>query len=209
MAISYLVKKKFQEFSKIELKHLIAGAQKTMFKRDIFERVKRLGHFEYLGFEYTYNRNKKSNLTLFITMYFYVTSAPHKKAIKNGKTKTYKESRKKYLVGVKFPYINGMKDYDKLQNVPIKIFSSDESFNYFFAYALNTSNAVILDDPKFINHLKTALSKRPSKRNPNLKLELTKHLYKVIEYLLKNKPIDYLDEKYLLKKIPEIPNKLK
>jgi len=206
--VGYKVKKKFQEFSNIELDDLIKNTQnKSIFKKDIWERVKKIGHFEYLGFEYTYNRNKKGNLTLFITMYFYVTSAPHKKKAGNKRDR-YKIFRKKYLVAIKFPYIDGMKNYNRLLNVPIKIFSSDESFNYFLAYALNTHNAVILDDPVFINHIHYAITHKPRIRNPELKTELTKHLYKVIEFLLKYRPIDYLDDKYLLDKIPKIPNKL-
>lgn len=201
---SYLVSRKFQEFSKIDLDTLIKNTQKTMFKRNIYERVSKIGQFDYLGFEYTYNKNKKGNLTLFITLYFSAVSAPFKR---KGKRKY---ERKRYLLGVKFPYIDGMKNFKKLQNVPIKLFSSDESFNYFFAYALNLKNAVILDDPKFKNHLKKSINTKPIKRNPNLILELTKHIYKVVDFLLKNSPLYYLDEDtFLLRTIPDIPNKLK
>jgi len=199
---SYKIKKHFEKFSTIDLDILVTNANSTMFKKSIDERVSNIGDFKYLGFEYTYDKNKQGNVVLFINMYFLATSAPHK--LKSGGKKRYK-----YLLGIKFPYIDGMKTMKKINNVPIKIFSSDPSFNYFFAFALNRINAVILDHPKFIKHLSKSLNVKPKKRNPNLRKELTKHLYKVVKFLLRYSPMEYLDEQYLtnIDKI-KIPNKL-
>ena len=82
-------------------------------------------------------------------------------------------------------------------DVPVELFSSDPSFLFYFAYALNKQNAVIQDHIKYTKWLGNSLTKRPLRNNPNLRTELTKHFYKVLQFLRTQPPSKYLDEKFL------------
>jgi len=180
-----------KDLSQLNSYTLIAHSQDTMFKKGISERVKMIGGFSYKGFEYVYHQGKNDKIYLFVTLYFEIVSAPYKL---KGKKKT---KREKYTLAVKFPYIQGMKKLEKLMDVPVELFSSDPSFLFFFAYALNKKNAVIKDHPKYTDWLGSALTKKPNKNNPNLRTELTKHFYKVLQFLRTQSPSKYLDERYL------------
>jgi len=180
-----------KELSQISTNELINHSQSSMFKKSVSERVKQIGDFRYLGFEYVYHQGKDSRVYLFVTLYFQATSAPHKE---KGKKKT---KREKYLLAVKFPYLEGITKLDKLYDTPVELFSSDPSFLFYFAYVLNKKNAVIKDHTKYTKWLGESLEKKPYKNNPKLRTELTKHFYKVIQFIKTQSPKRYLDEKYL------------
>jgi len=93
------------------------------------------------------------------------------------------------------------------EETPIKIFSSDPSFQYFLAYALNKVNAVVINR-ETSKHLGVALTKKPKTRNPVLHKELNKHMYKLIEFISSKKLNRYINEKtYLgMNKMPTSPD---
>ncbi len=86
----------------------------------------------------------------------------------------------------------------RLYGLPMQIFSSDPSFKYFFAYALNEMNAIVTDDKALVNWLGKSMTTKPKTNNPNFKVQLTKHFYKFFKFLANTRPKDYLDKKWML-----------
>jgi hypothetical protein len=122
--------------------------------------------------------------------------------MKGAKSKKTKNSKKKitprenYLLVAKFPYNIKIKNMKRLYDVPLQIFSSDPSFKYFFAFALNRLNAVVTDDQTLVSWLGKSLTTEPKKRNPNLQVELTKHFFKFFKFIGTQRPKTYLDKRY-------------
>ena len=170
----------------ISVNKLIKLSGDDFFSIGITERAKQVGKFKYLGFKYVLHRNSKKQLVVFIKLYFIVQGAKH-----NNK-------RERYTLAAMFPYKRKIKNMKRLYDLPVKLFSSDPSFKYYFAYALNKSNLVITDERVIIKHLGESLTKPPVKRNPNLVKQLTKHFYKLFKFIANKKPKDYLDKKYEL-----------
>lgn len=178
--------------SKIDLRTLKNNTKNTMFKRPINKRKKEIGQIKYLGWskEIISDGNK---LRAMCNLYFLVEGKIHKDK------KTGKRIRPKYTEIIQIPYKKEYKEkfevlYDK---TPIKIFSSDSSFKYFLAYALNSVNAVVLNK-KTKQWLDKSLIKKPKIRNTNLHKEMNKHMYKLVEFLTTKKISRYINNKTYL-----------
>ncbi len=194
--------------SKLSLDELIEMSQRSLFKVSIKERSSNLGKIKYLGFKYIFHRNEHKELIMFVNLYFSMKGANfnmHKN--KKGKTvKSKKKPREQYILVVKFPYNMKVKNMKRLYSESIQLFSSDPSFKYFFAFALNKMNAVILDDSTLVNWLGVSLTKAPNVNNPNLKLNLTKHFFHMFKFLANVRVKAYMDKKYLLTNDVKITN---
>ena len=185
--------------SQIDLFTLIKMTEEPFFKVPISQRYKQVANPKYLGWDYKFYRSSDGKVKVWIEMYFSIKGAKHKtkKGIK----------RNTYIVAVEFPFRKNIKTFQKLYNLPVRVFSSDPSFMFYFAYAFNTQNAVIDDRPEFKAWIQYAITHYPQKRNPALVLQLAKHLYKLVRYIAKEKPRIYLDKSKRLKvKKINIPN---
>jgi len=172
--------------SDLTVNEFIQLTKKPFFSRGIEERYKRVSDPKYKGFKYSIHYDSSANkLILFVNLYFFVKGEKGT----DGKRKTY-------LLSVKFPYYKDIKTFKKLYNIPIQVFSSDPSFKYYFAYVLNKHNAVILDEETFSKWIKKAIAIPPKKNNPNWKVQLTKHLYKLFKFLQNVHPRTYLAKKW-------------
>lgn len=170
----------------ISVNKLIKLSGDEFFNIGTAQRAKGVGKFTYLGFKYVLHRNSKKKLIVYIKLYFIV------QGVKNdGK-------RERYTLAAMFPYKRDIKNMKRLFDLPVKLFSSDPSFKWFFAYALNKSNLVINDEKIVLAHLGESLTKAPKKRNPNLVKQLTKHFYKFFVFIGNKKPKEYLDDKFEL-----------
>jgi len=195
--------------SKLTVNELIELTEQPFFQVDVKTRSSNLGALKYLGFKYTFHRDTDGKMVVFVNLYFYMKGAnfdfvkDKKGKVKRGK----KKNRETYLLVAKFPYSLKVKNMKRLYDVPIQIFSSDPSFKYYFAYALNKMDAVVTDNPKLINWLGESLTKAPKHNNPHLKTQLTKHFYKFFRFIANNRPKQYLDERYRIKGDAKIVNK--
>jgi len=182
----------------------------SMFQNETKIRARGVGGFKYIGYRFVYHttssqRFKKrwknlegTPLEVHIKLYFYVTGAKYK-----GK------KRERYLICAQFPYSRDFKTLKNLYDLPVKLFSSDPSFKYYFSYALNKHNAVITDENVILRHLGKSLTNIPKKRNPNLNTELTKHFYKFFIFAKTKRPNDILKKQYNLGKKFNMPIKNK
>ena len=170
----------------ISINKLIKMSGDSFFKIGTDLRSKTVGKFTYLGFKYVLHRNSKKNLVVFIKLYFIVQGVKH-----DGK-------RERYTLAAMLPYRSDIKNMKRLYDLPVKLFSSDPSFKWYFAYVLNKSDLVINDEKIILAHLGESLTKPPKKRNPNLVKQLTKHFYKFFIFIANKKPKEYLDKKYEL-----------
>jgi hypothetical protein len=191
----------FYKESKLTIKKLKLFTKKTMFKQPINVRKKEVGKVTYLGWSkeiYSYDINKLVSATNF---YFLVEG----KKYFDKKRKKY--LRPKYLQILQVPYI---KDYPKrfkflYDEHNVKIYSSDPSFKYYLAFALNKANAVVVN--KYTKkELGIALTHYPKIRNPKLHKEMNKHFYKLVEFISTKKVEKYMSKKYYLgiNKMPQI-----
>lgn len=194
--------------SKLTVNELVEISQKQFFKVGVKERSANLGSIKYVGFKYSFHRDRKKNLVIYVNMYFYMKGANFD-LTKNKKGKTVKGKRKPretYLLVAKFPYTLKVKNMKRLYNVPLQLFSSDPSFKYYFAYALHKRNAVVTDDATLVNWLGQSLSDAPRIRNPDMLTQLTKHFYKFFQFISNVRPKAYLDKKYMLNNDAKIIN---
>jgi len=168
-------------------------SQQPFFARSIQERAGDVGNFSYKGFKYTYHRTITGKLVVYVNLYFYVRGAKPPKT-KKGMSK----SRETYLLVAKFPYTLEVKNMKRLYGLPMQIFSSDPSFKYFFAYALNQMNAIVTDDNELVKWLGKSLTTKPKTNNPQFKVQLTKHFYKFFQFIANKKPKEYLDSRYMM-----------
>jgi len=192
--------------SKLSVRILQERSNQTIFKTRTNERASAVGSFKYIGYRYVYHeensqpfKKKWKNLdgtplSLHIKMYFYVYGAKHK-----GK------KRQRYLICAQFPFKKGFETLETLYDTPVKLFSSDPSFKYFFSYALNKENALIVDEYVILKHLGNSIKNAPKKRNPNLHTELTKHFFKFFEFVRFKRPQTFLQRRYFLKKQFKMP----
>jgi hypothetical protein len=183
------MKNKIKNFVKSDLSvnDFFRLSEQPFFSRSIKERSKYVDKPKYKGFKYSVHYDSSSNkLILFVNLYFFIKGAKNKKT---GK-------KELYLLTVKFPYIKDLKTFKNIYNSSIQIFSSDPSFKYFFAFVLNKHNAVVLDEKEFKNFLDISLTNPPKVKNPNWKIQLTKHLYKLFLFLKNVHPAKYLDKKW-------------
>ena len=195
--------------SKLTVNELIDLTSKNFFKLGISTRASNLGSLKYIGFKYTFHRDTDGKLVVFVNLYFYMkgANADHYKD-KKGKIKTSKRKpRETYMLVAKFPYSHKVKNMKRLYDVPLQIFSSDPSFKYFFAYALNKLDAVVTDDGKLVDWLGESLTKAPMHNNPNLTVQLTKHFFKFFKFIANNRPNKYMDSKYQIRSDAKIINK--
>ncbi len=183
--------------SELSVNELIEISQKQFFKVGIKERSSTLGGFKYIGYQPVLHRNKKKQLVVYISLHFYHRGSNYDLS-KNSKGKTTRKKKKRetYLLIAKFPYKKNLKNMKRLYNAPIQIFSSDPSFKFYFAYALNNLDAVVTDDPKMNKWLGEALTTPPYKNNDNWETHLTKHFYKFFKFIGNVRPKAYLDKKY-------------
>jgi len=178
--------------SKITVRSLKNFTKKTMFKTPINKRKKDIGKITYKGYSlelYTIGNKIYSVANL----YFFVEG----KKFFDKKTKKHK--RPTYIQILQIPYkkeYNTRFDYI-FENTPIKIYSSDPSFKYYLAYALNKINAVVITNETKKN-LGIALKRKPIVNNPTLHKEFNKHFYKLVEFLYTKKMNKYFDKKYFL-----------
>jgi len=188
--------------SKLSVNELIDLSQSDFFRVGIKERASNLGDLRYLGFKYVFHRDTDGKLVVFVNLYFYMKGANFDFK-KDKKGKVYKggtKPRETYLLVAKFPYSDKVKNMKRLYDVPLQLFSSDPSFKFFFAYALNKLDAVVTDDSQLLSWLGESLTKAPNRNNPQLTTQLTKHFYKFFHFISNVRPKDYLDEKFVLKK---------
>ena len=190
--------------SKLDIRHLKNFTKNTMFKISINKRKKEVGKIFYKG--WSLELYKEDNYFLAVAnLYFFVQG---KKYFDKQKRKYVRPT---YLEILQIPYKKSYKEsFDVLyEKTPIKIFSSDPSFKFYLAYALNKANAVVINDYTK-KELGIALSNRPIINNPFLHKEFNKHFYKLVEFIAKRKVAHYLNDKYYLgiNKMPNL-NKLK
>jgi len=184
--------------SELDIRTLKNNTKNTMFKRPINKRKKDVGKIKYLGWskELVSDGNK---IRAMCNLYFIVDG------LKHFDKKTQKTTRPQYMQIVQIPYKKSYKNrFDSMyEGTPVKVFSSDPSFKYFLAYALNTVNAVVINK-KTKKWLGEALTKRPKIRNKNLHKEMNKHMYKLVEFLATKKIAKYVnDETYIgMNKMP-------
>ena len=196
---------KYYEESKINIRNLKEYTKNTMFKTPINKRKKELGKITYKGWsKELYSLGNR--IVAVINLYFIVEGK------KYFDKKRKRHLRPKYLQILQIPY---KKSYHSrfqaiYDDVPVKIYSSDPSFKYYLAYALNTINAVVRNK-ETEKELGVALRRRPSIRNPKLHKEFNKHFYKLVEFIATKKMSKYLDEKYYLgiDKMPQINENIK
>ena len=193
--------------SKLSVNELIELSQQSFFKAGIKDRSSNLGSIKYLGFKYTFHRNRKKQLIVYVNLYFYMKGA-NATLTKNKKGKTVKKKkpRETYLLVAKFPYNTKIKNMKRLYDVPLQLFSSDPSFKFYFAYALNKMDAVVTDDPKLVSWLGESLTSAPRTNNPEMLTQLTKHFYKFFKFISNVRPKSYLDKRYLLSNDASIKN---
>ena len=186
--------------SKLSVNELVEMSQRSLFKVSIKERSATLGKIKYIGYKPVFHRNSKKQLVMYISLYFYMKgSNVDLSKNKKGKTvKSKKKVRQQYLLVAKFPYNSKIKNMKRLYSNSLQLMSSDPSFKYFFAFALNKMNAVITDDATLVSWLGRSLKDAPSTNNPDLKLNLTKHFYQFFKFISNVRPKVYLDKKYLL-----------
>jgi len=170
----------------ITVNKLIKMSGDEFFKIGTSERAKRVGKFTYLGFKYVLHRNDKKKLVVYIKLYFIAQGAKN-----NGK-------RERYTLVAMLPFKRKIKNMKRLYDLPVKLFSSDPSFKWYFAYALNKYNLVINDEKVILRHLGESLTTAPKKRNPDLVKQLTKHFYKFFVFISNKKPREYLNDKFEL-----------
>lgn len=170
--------------SRLSVNELIKLSEQSFFKVSIAERSSKVGTLKYQGFKYTFHRDTDKKLVVYVNLYFYMQGA-------KGKS-----GRENYLLVAKFPYNTKIKNMKRLYDVPLQIFSSDPSFKYYFAYALNRMGAVVTDDPVLVNHLGKSLTTAPKKNNPDMMVQLTKHFYRFFQFIGNVRPKDYMDKKY-------------
>lgn len=181
--------------SHLSVNEMIELTSQPFFQKSIGERTKDLGTLRYVGFKYTFHRDTDDKMVVYVNLYFYMKGSNFG-GIKKGKK--VKKTRENYLLVAKFPYTLKVKNMKRLYDLPIQIFSSDPSFKYYFAYALNNLNAVVTDDHVLVKHLGVSLTKKPSRTNPDLQIQLTKHFYRFFQFIANKKPKDYLDKKYMI-----------
>jgi len=181
--------------SHLSVNEMISLTEQPFFQKSIGERTKDLGGIRYVGFKYTFHRDTDSKLVTYVNLYFYMKGS-NSDGIKNGKK--VKKKRENYMLVAKFPYTLKIKNMKRLYDLPIQIFSSDPSFKYFFAYALNRLNAVVTDDSVLVKHLGKSLTTKPKKTNPDLQVQLTKHFYNFFKFIANRRPKEYLDRKYMI-----------
>ena len=195
--------------SKLSVNEMIDLTQKDFFKLGISERSSNLGSLKYIGFKYTFHRDIDKKLVVFVNLYFYMKGADADLG-RNKKGQVVKKKRKKretYMLVAKFPYSERVKNMKRLYDVPLQIFSSDPSFKFYFAYALNKQNAVVTDDGKLVDWLGESLTKAPVHNNPKLTIQLTKHFFKFFKFIANNRPKQYMDKKYQIKSDAKIINR--
>jgi len=183
----------------LDLYTLIKMTEEPFFKIPISERYKRVSRPKYLGWDYKFYKSADEKVKVWVELYF---------SIKGAKYKTKKGiKRNTYIVAIEFPYRKNIKTFQKLYNLPVRVFSSDPSFMFYFAYALHTKDAVIDDRPEFKAWIQYAITHYPHIRNPKLVTQLVKHLYKLVRYIAKEKPRNYLHKTKRIKvKRINIPN---
>jgi len=177
--------------SHLSINEMIDLTSQPFFKRSINERSSELGNITYIGFKYTYHWNNNKKLILYVNLYFYIQGAKHKVSTKSKRT-----IRERYTIIAKFPYTTKIKNMKRLYDVPMQIFSSDPSFKYYFAYALNRLDAVVTDDKQCVEWLGKSLTTPPTKTNPDLQIQLTKHFYKFFKFLSNHKPKEYMVKRF-------------
>lgn len=181
--------------SRLSVNELIDLTEEPFFKKSIFDRKKNLGSIRYVGYKYTFHRDSDKKLVAYVNLYFYMKGS-NDGGLKKGKP--VKKKRENYLLVAKFPYTLQVKNMKRLYDLPMQIFSSDPSFKFYFAYALNRLNAVVTDDQTLVSHLGISMTKKPSKTNPDLQVQLTKHFYKFFEFIANKRPKEYLDKRYMI-----------
>lgn len=195
--------------SKLSVNKLIDLSKKDFFQVDVRTRSSNLGSLKYIGFKYTFHRDHDDKMVVFVNLYFYMKGA-NADFSRNKKGKVVKSKRKPretYLLVAKFPYSLQVKNMKRLYDVPIQIFSSDPSFKFYFAYALNKLDAVVTDDGKLVNWLGESLTKAPKHNNPHLESQLTKHFFKFFQFIGNNRPKEYLGDRFRLKDDAKIVNR--
>lgn len=195
--------------SKLSVNELIDMTESDFFSVGIHDRASNLGALKYIGFKYTFHRDTDGKLVVFVNLYFYMkgSDASFYKDKKGKTKKTKRKGRETYMLVAKFPYSDKVKNMKRLYDVPLQIFSSDPSFKYFFAYALNKMNAVVTDDGKLIDWLGESLTKKPNHNNPGMTTQLTKHFYKFFQFIANKRPREYMDDKYIIKADAKIVNR--
>ncbi len=183
--------------SRLDVDELMKLSKQPFFATSIQERASEVGNFKYIGFKYTYHRTVTRKLVVYANLYFYVQGARPPKPKKGSKSKR-SSKRETYLIVSKFPYTTEVKNMKRLYGLPMQLFSSDPSFKYFFAYALNEMNAVVTDDKVLLNWLGKSITTKPKTNNPQFKVQLTKHFYKFFKFIENNRPRDYMAQKYML-----------
>lgn len=195
--------------SKLTVNELIDMTQSDFFTTSIRDRASNLGALKYLGFKYTFHRDNDGKLVVFVNLYFYMkgADADFSKNKKGKVVKSKRKSRETYMLVAKFPYSNKVKNMKRLYDVPLQLFSSDPSFKFFFAYALNKLDAVVTDDGKLVDWLGESLTKKPMHNNPEMTTQLTKHFYKFFQFIANKRPKEYMDDKYILRNDAKIVNR--
>jgi hypothetical protein len=116
-----------------------------------FKRASKVGPIKYIGYKLHIknSRELKSDdkiLILYARMFFEVTGATK---YKNGKVN-------KYLLCVEMPYRKDGKRPSLMYELPLKIFSSDPSFNFYIANSLKKTENLLRDE-NFDRYLSKAL----------------------------------------------------
>lgn len=181
--------------SRLSVNELLDLTEEPFFKKSIGDRIKDLGTLRYVGFKYTFHRDTDNKLVAYVNLYFYMKGSTFGGSKKGT---TIKKARENYLLVAKFPYTLKVKNMKRLYDLPMQIFSSDPSFKFYFAYALNRLNAVVTDDKTLVDHLGISMTTKPTQTNPDLQIQLTKHFYKFFNFIANQKPKDYLDKKYMI-----------
>jgi hypothetical protein len=186
--------------SKIDIRHLKNYTKRTMFKTPINIRKKDIGKITYKGWSLELYGGGNA-IVATANLYFLVEG----KKYFDKKRKRF--VRPKYYQILQIPYKKSYHTrFETLyEGTPVKIFSQDPSFKYYLAYALNTINAVVINN-ETKKHLGRALIDRPLVRNPKLHKEFNKHFYKLVEFISTKKINRYLNEKYYLgiNKMPQL-----
>lgn len=195
--------------SKLTVNELIDMTQSDFFSTSIADRSSNLGALKYLGFKYTFHRDNDGKLVVFVNLYFYMkgADADFSKNKKGKLVKSKRKTRETYMLVAKFPYSNKVKNMKRLYDVPLQLFSSDPSFKFFFAYALNKLDAVVTDDGKLVDWLGESLTKKPSHNNPEMTTQLTKHFYKFFQFIANKRPKDYMDDRHIIRSDAKIVNR--
>jgi len=191
----------------LNLKDLIKLTEEPFFKIPISERYKQVSNPTYLGWDYKFYQDEDGRVKVWIEVYFKIKGAKH---VKKKKGISYRNT---YIVALEFPYIKNIRTFQKMYQMPVRVFSSDPSFMFYFAYAFHTRDGVITDRPEFKKWINYAITHYPKIRNPMLITQLAKHLYKLVRFLAKEKTRNYLDKNKRIKvkkiNIPEWKEKPK